>query len=127
MARSPRLELFALRRRSATERAADRGFQHLAVALAGAVGFLVFAILLFLAFDFLWAEHEHASGDDPKHRVLGIILIDTLIFQCKLQACIKCCLIGLSQDAVFVYRKWYISGLLPWSCPAFLRCLLEPS
>ena len=46
MARSPRLELFALRRRSATERAADRGFQHLAVALAGAVGLLVFAILL---------------------------------------------------------------------------------
>ena len=46
MARSPRLELFALRRRSASERAADRGFQHLAVALAGAVGLLVFAILL---------------------------------------------------------------------------------
>ena len=46
MARSPRLELFALRRRSAAERATDRGFQQLAVALAGAVGLLVFAILL---------------------------------------------------------------------------------
>ncbi|MFZ9147297.1 phosphate ABC transporter permease subunit PstC [Vulcanococcus sp.] len=46
MARSPRLELFALRRRSDAERFLDRSFFQLAVALAAAVGLLVVAILL---------------------------------------------------------------------------------
>ncbi|MBM5791730.1 MAG: phosphate ABC transporter permease subunit PstC, partial [Cyanobacteria bacterium M_surface_10_m1_298] len=46
MARSPRLELFALRRRSVTERVLDRSFLQLAVGLAATVGLLVLAILL---------------------------------------------------------------------------------
>jgi phosphate transport system permease protein len=46
MARSPRLELFALRRRSRAERFLDRSFLQLAVGLAAVVGLLVLAILL---------------------------------------------------------------------------------